>query len=228
VCPPVACLTKYNASGGRNVPFLAEPHQPGKPGGVVANYGFTMSCELWLIRHGETEWSLSGQHTSRTDLPLLAEGERRARALREILAGTNFARVLSSPLRRAVDTARLAGFHPETCADLREWQYGDYEGLTSAQIRQSAPDWSIWTSTPPHGETAGEVAARADRVIAEALRASGPVALFGHGHMLRVLAARWLDLPPQYGRFFSLSTASVSVLAIENATHVIRLWNRVA
>ncbi|HLH41252.1 MAG TPA: histidine phosphatase family protein [Bryobacteraceae bacterium] len=187
-----------------------------------------MSCELWLIRHGETEWSLSGQHTSRTDLPLLPEGEQRAGALREILAGKNFARVLSSPMRRAIDTARLAGFTPQPCADLREWQYGDYEGLTTAQIRQFAPDWSIWTSNPPNGETADRVAARADRVISEALLAPGSVALFGHGHMLRVLAARWLDLPPQCGRFFSLSTASVSVLAIEHEMHVIRLWNRVA
>lgn len=186
-----------------------------------------MSFELWLIRHGETEWSLSGQHTSRTDLPLLPQGEQRARELREILAGKEFARVLSSPMRRALDTARLAGFDPEICDDLREWQYGDYEGLTSAQIHKNEPDWSIWTSTPPGGETAEQVTARADRVIAEAESAGGDVALFGHGHMLRVLGARWLEQPAQFGKYFALSTGSVSALGSEHGNRVIRMWNRV-
>ena len=182
--------------------------------------------ELWLIRHGETEWSLSGAHTSRTDLPLTAEGERRAAALGEALRGRTFALVLSSPLRRALDTAHLAGFQPMAIDDLHEWDYGAYEGRTSADIQKSAPGWSIWTGTPPGGETAEQVAARADRVIARALEAAGDVALFGHGHMLRVLAARWLELEPQAGRFFALSTGTISVLGHEHDTRVIQVWNR--
>src|SRR5580693_1002740 len=127
-----------------------------------------MPFELFLIRHGETEWSLSGQHTSRTDLPLIAEGRERAERLRNVLAGRNFALVLSSPMRRALETAHLAGFEPTIDANLCEWQYGDYEGLTTAQIHQTAPDWTIWTKTPRGGESAEQVAARADRVIARA------------------------------------------------------------
>ena len=182
--------------------------------------------ELWLIRHGETEWSLSGAHTSRTDLPLTAEGERRARALGERLRGKQFALVLSSPMRRALETARLAGFEPEITPDLREWDYGEYEGLTTPQIQKSAPGWTIWTGTPPGGETAEQVAARADRVIARALQAGGDVAFFAHGHVLRVIGARWVGLEPQGGRYFALSTGSVSVLGWERETRVIETWNR--
>jgi broad specificity phosphatase PhoE len=181
--------------------------------------------ELWLIRHGETEWTLSGAHTSRTDLPLTAEGERRARALAAVLRGKQFALVLSSPMRRALDTAWLAGFEPEKTPDLCEWDYGEYEGLTTQQIQENAPGWTIWTGTPPGGETAEQVAARADRVIERALQAGGDVALFAHGHMLRVLGARWLGLEPQAGRYFALSTGSVSVLGWERETRVIQMWN---
>ncbi len=186
-----------------------------------------MNFELWVIRHGETEWSLSGQHTSRTDLPLLPEGEQRAGALGSLLAQKRFALVLSSPMRRALETARLAGFDPEITADLKEWQYGEFEGLTRPQIQEIAPGWSIWSATPPGGETGEQVAARADCVIARAASAGGDVAVFGHGHMLRVLAARWLGLEAQAGKYFALSTGSVSVLGFENQNRVIRTWNRV-
>jgi broad specificity phosphatase PhoE len=184
-----------------------------------------MGFELWLIRHGETEWSLSGAHTSRTDLPLTAEGERRAKELRPVLAGKKFTLVLSSPMRRARDTACLAGLDPELSDDLREWNYGEYEGRTTAQIQTTAPGWSIWTGVEPGGETADQVAARADRMILRAISANGQVAVFGHGHMLRVLAARWLGLEPQAGRYFALSTASISVLGHERENRVIQVWN---
>lgn len=186
----------------------------------------TSTTELWLIRHGETEWSRSGAHTSRTDLPLTPEGEKRAEALAAILRGQRFALVLSSPMRRALDTARLAGFQPQITDDLREWDYGVYEGRTTPDIQREAPNWTIWTSTPPGGETADSVAARADRLIARALPLDGEVALFGHGHFLRVLAARWLGLEPQAGRYFALSTGSLSVLGYERETRVISCWNR--
>jgi broad specificity phosphatase PhoE len=193
----------------------------------MPNYGKSMSSsnELWLLRHGETEWSLSGAHTSRTDLPLTPEGELRAAAVGKVLSAQKFALVLSSPMKRARDTARLAGFQPEITDDLREWDYGDYEGLTTAQIRQQTPGWTIWTMTPKGGETAAQVAARADRVIARTTAAAGDVALFSHGHLLRVLAARWLGLEPQGGRFFQLGTASISILSHEHETRVIRVWN---
>lgn len=194
----------------------------------VPNYINRMSSrsELWLVRHGETEWSLSGAHTSRTDLPLTAEGERRAAVVGDALRNRKFAVVLSSPLRRALDTARIAGFHPVIVDDLHEWDYGEYEGRTTPDIQQDAPGWSIWNSPPPGGETAEQVSARADSVIAMALSAGGDVCLFGHGHMLRVLAARWLGLEAQGGRYFALSTGTISVLGYERDTRVIRVWNR--
>jgi broad specificity phosphatase PhoE len=183
-------------------------------------------AELWLLRHGETEWSLSGAHTSHTDLPLTPEGERRAAKLKIFLAGHEFAMVLSSPMRRALDTARLAGFHPEVTSDLLEWDYGEYEGRTTPDIQQEAPGWTVWTADPPGGETAAQVSARADRVIERAADAPGDVALFGHGHMLRVLCARWLSLGPANGKLFALSTGTVSVLGYERDTRVIRTWNQ--
>jgi broad specificity phosphatase PhoE len=185
----------------------------------------TSSNELWLIRHGETAWSLSGQHTSRTDLSLLPEGELRAASLQKVLSAQHFALVLSSPMKRALETANLAGCNPEITGDLREWDYGEFEGLTSAQIHQTAPGWTIWTMTPKGGETADQVGARADRVIARAGAAQGDVVIFSHGHMLRVFAARWLGLEPQAGRFFALGTASISILSHEHDTRVIRVWN---
>jgi probable phosphoglycerate mutase len=187
-----------------------------------------MPHEIWLVRHGETAWSVSGQHTSRTDLPLTAEGEHKARDLGTILAGRAFRLTLASPMKRALDTCRLAGYAAEVSEDLREWDYGDYEGLTTVEIQTTAPGWTIWTGTAPNGETAADVGARADRVIARASEAGGDAVLFGHGHLLRVLAARWLGLDPDSGRLLALSTGSVSVLGHERTTRVIRLWNQVA
>jgi probable phosphoglycerate mutase len=183
--------------------------------------------EIWLIRHGETEWSLSGQHTGRTDLPLTAAGERHAEQIGRFLAGRPFALVLTSPLQRARETCRLAGYASVAQADpdLREWDYGAYEGRTSAQIQESVPGWSIWTSPVPQGETIQQVAERAGRVIARASAAGGDVALFAHGHLLRILTACWLGLGPDAGRFFALGTASVSVLGYERETRVISRWN---
>jgi probable phosphoglycerate mutase len=195
---------------------------------METNYLKGMPHEIWLMRHGETEWSRSGQHTSRTDLPLTKEGEQRAAKLASILQGKQFIRVLSSPMLRATETARRAGYSPEISTDLLEWDYGEYEGLTTAQIQQTAPGWTIWTGTPPGGETAEQVAARADRVIARSLASDGDVALFAHGHFLRVLGARWTELPPHCGRLLALSTGSVSVLGWERETRVIRLWNQTA
>jgi broad specificity phosphatase PhoE len=183
--------------------------------------------ELWLVRHGETEWSKSGRHTGRTDLALTAEGRRQAEGLRERLAQKTFALVLSSPLARAVETCRIAGYGDvaEFDDDLREWDYGDYEGLTTTEIRRKVPDWTIWTGDPPHGETIGQVAGRARRAISRAVRVEGPVAVFAHGHILRILAACWLGLPPDAGRLFALGTASVSILGHEHETSVISRWN---
>jgi probable phosphoglycerate mutase len=176
-----------------------------------------------LVRHGQTEWSASGKHTSRTDLPLTDEGRRAARSLP--LGGRRFALVLASPRLRARETAALAGLEPELDPDLVEFDYGDYEGRTTKEIRAARPGWSLWTDGAPGGETAEQVGARVDRVIARALAAGGDVALFAHGHVLRILAARWLDLPPQRGASLALDTASVSELGFERENRVIRLWN---
>jgi broad specificity phosphatase PhoE len=182
---------------------------------------------LWLVRHGETEWSRAGRHTGRTDVPLTATGEEQAGALRGRIGDRRFALVLSSPLRRAWETCRLAGLADgaRTTDDLLEWDYGAYEGRTTPEIRKDVPGWTIWTGDVPAGETAEDVAARARRVIDEAARAGGDVALFAHGHVLRVLAACWLGLPPREGRLLALGTAAVGVLGYENATRVVRAWN---
>ena len=178
------------------------------------------------MRHGETAWSLSGQHTSRTDLPLTEEGERRAAAVGKLLAGKQFAAVYTSPMKRARETSRIAGYADGAIVtdDLREWNYGSYEGLTTAEIQKVAPDWTIWTAAPAGGETIDQVAERARRVIGSA--PEGVVAIFGHGHMLRVLAACWLEVEPQMGRCFALSTGSISVLGYERETRVIQMWNQ--
>jgi probable phosphoglycerate mutase len=183
--------------------------------------------ELWLIRHGETEWSLSGAHTSRTDIPLTPAGRANAGAIGRYLAGRQFALVLVSPLERARETCRLSGYLPAASvdADLCEWDYGDYEGLTTPQIHVDHPHWSLWRDGAPNGESPKETAARADRVIARALAADGDVALFAHGHILRVLGARWLELPSSDGRLFALGTGSVSTLGYERRTRVITRWN---
>lgn len=183
---------------------------------------------LWLVRHGETEWSASGRHTGRTDIPLTEKGEAEAEALGKLLAGHTFARVLTSPMGRAVETCRLAGFGDvaETTDDLREWDYGDYEGRKTVDIRKERPGWTLFDDGVPNGETAAQAGARADRVIATATSAaSGDVALFAHGHILRVLAARWLGLDPRDGRLLALGTASLSVLGHERETPVLQLWN---
>jgi probable phosphoglycerate mutase len=183
--------------------------------------------ELWLVRHGETEWSRSGRHTGRTDVPLTDEGRRQAAALRRALEGRRFALVLSSPLSRAWETCRLAGYGDvaETTDDLLEWDYGAFEGRTSAEIRRERPGWTIWTGEVPGGETIDAVARRAERVIQRPGAAGGDVLLFAHGHVLRILTARWLGLEPRDGRLFALGTASIGVLGGENGTRVIRSWN---
>jgi probable phosphoglycerate mutase len=183
--------------------------------------------EVVLVRHGETEWSRSGQHTGRTDLPLTEEGRRMATMVGAALRKRTFVLVLVSPLRRARETCALAGFGDQAQVrdDLHEWDYGDYEGLTTPQIREQRPAWSLWTDGCPHGETAAQVGARVDRIIAEVRAADGSVALFAHGHVLRVLTARWLDLPPADGRLFALSTGTISTLGYERQQPVILRWN---
>jgi probable phosphoglycerate mutase len=185
-----------------------------------------MQPELWLARHGETEWTLSRQHTGRTDLPLTAAGEAAAREeLAPKLAGVAFDPVLSSPLRRARDTARLAGFSPELDDRLREFDYGDYEGLTTAEIQGRRPGWDLWTDGCPGGESVEDVGARMDALIAERLRANGPrVLVFGHGHALRILTARWLGLPAREGRVFLLPPAGVGVMGAEHGRPALERW----
>lgn len=186
-----------------------------------------MPGDLYLIRHGETEWSRNGAHTGRTDLPLTDAGRQKALAMGRCLAGRPFSLVLTSPLQRALDTCRLAGYGDvaQLEPNLREWDYGDYEGRTTAEIRKENPGWFLWTSGAPNGETPDQVAARAEPVIVRAMHAGGDVALFAHGHLLRVLTACWLELPPGDGRLFALSTGSVSVLGYERETRVIVRWN---
>jgi broad specificity phosphatase PhoE len=183
--------------------------------------------ELWLVRHGETEWARLGRHTGRTDVPLTETGRDQARDLGRGLAGHAFELVLTSPLSRAADTASLAGFGDVVGqdADLREWDYGALEGRLTAEIRADYPGWTIWRGPWPDGETIDAVATRADRVIRRARAAGGDVLVFAHGHLLRVLAARWLDLPPASGGLFALGTASVSVLGWEHDAAVIERWN---
>lgn len=182
--------------------------------------------EVWLVRHGETEWSRDGRHTSTTDLPLTDEGEQVARSLRDRLDDDRFVLVLTSPRQRARETASLAG-HPEAQVDddLAEWAYGDLEGRTTQDIREAYPDWTIWTGPVPGGETADQVSARLDRVVERCRAVDGRVLLFGHGHALRALAARWLELPVAEGRHLRLDTATVSVLGFERDTPVVLRWN---
>jgi broad specificity phosphatase PhoE len=186
------------------------------------------SKEIWAIRHGETEWSRSGQHTGRTDVPLTDTGKRQAQALGQILGKRSFTLVLTSPLSRASETCRLAGLgdRARVIADLAEWDYGIFEGRKTSEIRLELPDWSIWDTDVPEGESIEQVASRAQRVIEESVGATGDVALFSHGHMLRILTACWLGLDPRAGRLFALDTASISVLGYERETRVIRSWNR--
>jgi probable phosphoglycerate mutase len=182
---------------------------------------------IWLIRHGETAWSLSGAHTGRTDLPLTPRGEQNAEKVRSKLAGQTFALVLTSPLERARRTCEIAGFGAQAEIDpnLMEWDYGDYEGRTTDDIRKEQPGWSLFRDGVPGGETVGQVGARALDVIDRALQAEGDVALFAHGHILRILTACWLDLPPDDGKLFRLDTAGIAVLGYEHENRVILRFN---
>ena len=187
----------------------------------------TVETRLFLIRHGETAWSASGQHTSRTDLALTENGIRQAEALAARLATMRFAAVFTSPMLRALETCRIAGLDRDAVVtdDLREWDYGEYEGRTTDEIRAEEPGWTIWTAEIRGGETAEDVGRRVDRVIERALAVEGDVALFGHGHCLRILAARWIGLPARGGALLELSTATVSRLGWERETRVVELWN---
>jgi broad specificity phosphatase PhoE len=183
--------------------------------------------EVVLVRHGETEWSRDGLHTGRSDIPLTDNGRRQAERLHDALSAWSFTRVLASPLSRALDTCRLAGLgdRAELSDALLEWDYGDHEGLSTAQIRETQPGWNLWRDGSPGGETAAEVGARVDPVVTELRASEGDVAVFAHGHVLRVLAARWIELAPESGARFWLATATVSVLGFERETAAIRRWN---
>jgi broad specificity phosphatase PhoE len=185
--------------------------------------------EIVLVRHAETAWTLDGRHTGRTDIPLTERGRDAARARAGRLAAWSFRLVLVSPSARARETCELCGLgaHAQERADLLEWDYGEYEGLTTPQIQDRRPDWSLWRDGCPGGESAGDVGARADRVIAELLAADGPVAVFSHGHMLRVLGARWIALDPSQGARLGLSPGAICVLGFEHGTPILALWNDV-
>jgi broad specificity phosphatase PhoE len=183
--------------------------------------------EVWLVRHGETEWSAAGKHTGSTDLPLTEAGRDAARAVARVLRRHTFVAVLTSPLRRARETCELAGLTAEADVvdDLREWEYGDYEGLTTAEIRESRPGWTVWRDGCPGGESADDIGARADRVVERLRGIDGDVAVFAHGHLLRVLGARWCGLSPEDGAALALDTAGLSRLGWEREQPVLRLWN---
>jgi probable phosphoglycerate mutase len=196
---------------------------------MVSREDLPVKSEIWMVRHGPTEWSGAGRHTSRTDAQLTDAGRTAAAALAPLLAGHGFDLVLASPASRALDTARLAGFGDcEVDADLQEWSYGDVEGLTTAQIRERGPEWAqwtVWTGPLPTGETVDDVAARARRILVRADASGGDVLLFGHGHQLRILAAVALELAPGAGARLALDAASLSVIGFEHDSRVLRLWN---
>jgi broad specificity phosphatase PhoE len=187
----------------------------------------THAPDVVLVRHGETEWSRDGKHTGWTDIPLTERGRQDAQAVGAALRERRFARVLTSPLSRASETARLAGFGDvaEQRDELREWDYGAYEGRKTAEIREERPGWSLWSDGVADGESVDQVGARADRVIAELRSLDGDALVFAHGHLLRILTARWLELDPRGGRLFALDPATISVLGYERETPVVRLWN---
>ncbi len=184
----------------------------------------TRPPEVVLVRHGETEWSRAGRHTGRTDVPLTEQGRRDAEALGAVLRERRFALVLTSPLQRAAETCRLAGLGDVAVVrdELREWDYGEYEGLKTVDIRRERPGWSVWADDIPGGESLTEVGERADRVVAELRSSDGDVAVFAHGHLLRILAARWLGLEPAAGRLFALDVGTISVLGYERENAVLR------
>lgn len=182
---------------------------------------------VFVIRHGETEWSLSGQHTGRTEVPLTDNGRQQAERIRPMLAGQTFALVLVSPLQRARETCELAGFGDGAIREpgLMEWNYGEYEGLTPLQIQAKRPGWLIFKDGCPGGETPKQVSARVDQVVARARAVDGNVALFAHGHVLRVLAARWIGLPPRAGQHFLLGTGTLSILTYYHEIPAVKIWN---
>ena len=182
---------------------------------------------IYLIRHSETAWSLSGQHTGRTDIPLTKQGEEDAAHMGKTLSAHTFTTILCSPLKRAKDTCKIAGFQTwaQEDPDLMEWNYGDYEGLTTEQIWKKCPAWNIFSNGAPGGETPADVTLRANKILNKIQSSQGDVALFSHGHFLRALAAIWLNLPIEEGRYFALTPASISILGFERQTHVIALWN---
>ena len=182
--------------------------------------------QVFMVRHGETAWSLTGQHTGRADIPLTDRGREQARCAGESLRGTTFDLALTSPSSRASETARLAGVDARPSDDLREWHYGKYEGLTTKQIRETIPGWSVWNGLCPGGETVEQVGERADRVIELVRSAGGRSVLFGHGHQLRILAARWCELDAVCGRLLVMDPGSLSTLSYERETPVIKLWNQ--
>jgi broad specificity phosphatase PhoE len=188
---------------------MAEPHRP----------------ELVLIRHGETEWSRERRHTGRTDVALTEHGRAQARHIATAVESFDFTHVYASPLSRALETARLVGLDPEIEPDLREWDYGRYEGITTAEIRTTDPGWSVWTHPVLDGESIDDVSARVDRLLARLLRLDGDVALVAHAHLLRVLGARWLGLDAVEGRRFALDTATISILGWERENRVVLRWN---
>ncbi len=186
-----------------------------------------MAERIFIVRHGETEWSLSGQHTGQTDLPLTEAGRAQAAGLASKLAGHHFTVVLCSPLLRARETCALAGFEDqaETCDDLREWDYGDYEGMTTPQIRAINPDWNLWRDGCPAGETPEQIGARLDRVLARLREVEGDALAFAHGHSLRVLTARWLQMGVAAGARFKLAAGAIGLLGHERETEVIERWS---
>jgi probable phosphoglycerate mutase len=184
-----------------------------------------MTSRMVLLRHGATEWSQSGQHTGRTDIPLLELGREQARAAGELLRGMTFVQVFTSPLLRASSTCALAGYDGQHEPDLMEWDYGDYEGRTTAQISAERPGWTLWNDGVVGGERAADVGRRVDRVIERARQVDGDTLCVAHGHVLRVMAARWLGLPAVAGRLFALSTGTVSILSWERQTPVVANWN---
>jgi len=183
--------------------------------------------EIVLVRHGETLWTRSGQHTGRTDIPLTDEGRRQSELVGQAVRDRAFALVLTSPLQRAAETCRLAGLGGVALVrdELAEWDYGAYEGRKTVDIREERPGWSLWRDGVPDGETAADVGRRADRVVEELRSVDGDAVVFAHGHLLRVLASRWLGLEPTEGRLFALDPATLSILGYERETPVIRLWN---
>ncbi|MDZ4796670.1 MAG: histidine phosphatase family protein [Bryobacteraceae bacterium] len=197
------------------------------PYGVVSETRNLPPATVWLIRHGETEWSISGQHSGRTDLPLTAKGEDEAREARELLAGRSFDVVLCSPLRRARRTCQLAGYLDvaDIEPDCQEWDYGDWTGYTQDQIREKSPDWTIWTGPVPGGESLEDIASRAKRVVNRIRNGGGTAAIFAHGHFLRVFTTQWLGLPAATGGNFALETSGICILGEDAGLPAIRAWN---